>query len=82
MGSFVVALGHPFGIRGMVMLGVLSGLINLLTFDPSSTTVVGKEDASPTPPTSVMADLPGVWYNGWYNTHVPMLGMLCWDGLS
>ena len=46
MGSFVVALDHPFSVWGMVMLGVISGLIELPTFDPSST-MVGKDNASP-----------------------------------
>ncbi len=35
-GSFVVALGHPFGVQGAVMLGVLSSCIELPAFDPSS----------------------------------------------
>jgi hypothetical protein len=37
-GSFVVALGHPFGVQGAVTLGVLSGRIELPAFDPSSAT--------------------------------------------
>jgi hypothetical protein len=39
-GSFVVALGHPFGVQDAVTLGVLSGRIDLPAFNPSSVMVI------------------------------------------
>jgi S1-C subfamily serine protease len=38
--SFVVTLGHPFGVQGTVTLGMLSGRTELPAFDPSSATAM------------------------------------------
>ena len=46
-GCFVIAMGHPSGLRGAVTLGVLSGRLELPVFDTmSGTTSNGEEDTA------------------------------------
>ena len=58
--------GHPFGVRGVVMLDVLFGLVELPAFDPSSATV-GEDNLSPTLMSTTMV-IYLVLYNDQYNT--------------
>lgn len=43
-GCFVIAMGHPSGLRGAVTLGVLSGRLDLPVFDSMSGTTSNEEE--------------------------------------